>query len=85
MTFIEKLARVACCPSGFCHNSEMREAVCCQAHTFIPEVRAILQAMREPSEEMLLARPGEGFDGPSVLEAKAVWQSMIDAALAEKP
>lgn len=51
-----------------------------QAH-FEGLVRAVLRAIREPSEDMLSAAGGvtEGYGSPEDL-----WKAMIDAALAER-
>jgi hypothetical protein len=43
--------------------------------------RAVIEAMRTPSEAMI----GEGFCTSPDDDAVVVWQVMIDAALAEKP
>jgi len=41
---------------------------------FVPEARAAIAAMREPTEEMC----GAGFHDANYM---AIWQAMIDAAL----
>jgi hypothetical protein len=45
----------------------------------IPEARAAIAAMREPTEEMMLA--GERADEPLDSPAYTTWRAMIDAAL----
>ena len=54
---------------------------------YLPEVRAVLQAIREPGPGMLGAGSREILDERtnSAMRATAVWQAMIDAALEEKP
>lgn len=54
---------------------------------YLPEVRAVLEAIREPSEGMETAGVMEGDWNRDNLdlgeEAKKVWSAMIDAALKE--
>lgn len=51
--------------------------------TLIGEVRAVLLAIRKPTEEMLSAGAvGSGEDSKGV--AYGAWEAMIDAALAEE-
>ena len=45
--------------------------------------RAAIEAMREPTEAMLLAR-NDGFDGSSVIQMRREYRAMIDAALNHK-
>lgn len=79
MTFVEKLARAAEVRIGG-EFTALGHAV------QIEVVRAVLQAMREPSEEiynagwskMPIDQSGEFCDPDSPLP---IWQSMIDAAL----
>ena len=48
-------------------------------------VRAVIEAMREPSEKMKLAGGKELPDyDPSIVDATNCWQAMIDAALSNK-
>lgn len=47
---------------------------------FVPPARAVLEAIREPTDDMLTAAAGltEGEGGPT-----ETWQTMIDTALAD--
>jgi len=45
-------------------------------------VRAVLTAIREPSEDMISVG-GDDFDTAVPNEVEGLWQAMIDAALAE--
>lgn len=45
--------------------------------TFIPDARAAIQAMREPTKAMVLA----GYDDGEPTDCAAHWRSMIDEAL----
>lgn len=46
-------------------------------------VRAVLQAIREPSEAMLAAAREVDFLGPGESDSAGEWRAMIDAALEE--
>lgn len=46
--------------------------------------RAALQAVREPTEEMVGAAKEHTYDPAWPEEAVAIWQAMIDAILQEK-
>lgn len=49
------------------------------------EVRAVLTAIRDPAREARLAAWGHpGSDGEGHSKDMAIWQAMIDAALAEE-
>ena len=67
---IMKRARRAIIDCGVHLDTEERECI----------VRAVLEAMREPTDDMLTAAAGltEGEGGPT-----ETWQAMIDAALAD--
>lgn len=45
--------------------------------------RAVLQAIREPSEAMKIAGHGEEAPSRQVSKVPNIWQAMIDAALAD--
>ena len=94
MNMREKMARALCCRDG-CQNSGgdydpiRGVVVICQAHTFLKDVDAILDAMREPSEEMfnkiglgkeflLTDETGSRFLA-NIPNCKTIWQAMIDA------
>lgn len=49
----------------------------------VPIVRAVLTAIREPSEAMLKAAEVVDFIGPGENDQAGEWQAMIDALLAE--
>ena len=68
---IERVARAIC-------KSQTQDERVWQA--FIPESRAAIAAMREPTEEMAFK---VGVLTPS--EVARVWPQLIDAALEEKP
>jgi hypothetical protein len=79
--FIEKLARAAYEISPDTHWERAHPIL---QKVVIMEVRAILTAMREPSEEML----SEGIGYSEITdeayakdECRDIWQAMIDAAL----
>ena len=48
-------------------------------------VRAVVTAMREPTEDMVASGYGAGSGSGSDNDSGAIWQAMIDALLAEKP
>jgi len=52
---------------------------------YVPEARAILAAMREPTEAILSSVTGLPDSAEPYLELQAAWCAMIDAALAEDP
>lgn len=59
---------------------------------FVNSARAVLEAIREPSEGMVKEGAyqipcGQGVEEgpPNASDAKDCWQAMIDAALSEKP
>jgi hypothetical protein len=49
---------------------------------FLRDARAVLQAIREPSEAMVSAAAPHVFD-QSRMSAECAWQAAIDAALTE--
>lgn len=90
MTEIERLARVL--DGALIIVRDKDDGAELQAHP-VSVVRAILQAMREPSEEMLwsgmqvafeeLGSPSDWAMSPN--EMRRVWQAMIDHVLSEAP
>lgn len=82
-SFIEKLARAACDYEGADPDALLGEDFP-QWKGHAAYVRAILAAMREPSEEMMEA--ADAHDLPdSIAPGWVHWQAMIDTALSEKP
>jgi hypothetical protein len=51
-------------------------------HTYLRDARAAIEAMREPTEEMIKASNRE-WDGRMSHRSSGAWQVMIDAALKE--
>lgn len=86
MTPLERAARAAQEADGaYAHESGqwMKEGGLVTDSHWKDIVRAVLEAIREPSEGMEESagnRDTIGYDPPP----SAVWQAMIDAALAEK-
>lgn len=53
---------------------------------FLPQARAVLQAIREPSDAMVnVGMERSGHKGYAEVFARDVWGSMIDAAVEEEP
>ncbi|WP_088471892.1 hypothetical protein [Sphingopyxis witflariensis] len=77
MTPLERAARALCRLDGHPENATMdRKPLWAD---YLPEARAVLQAIREPSVSMLSAA-----DRHDKRDASAdAWRAMIDAALAE--
>ena len=48
-------------------------------------VRAVVTAMREPTEFMVLRGNGVWWGSDSDSDSRAIWPAMIDAILGEKP
>ena len=67
-----------------CHDPKDAKALQASYHN---NVRAVLQAIREPSEGMIEPAAqmlmDEQSPEPPVLLAEVIWQAMIDRALAE--
>lgn len=86
MTPIEKVARAICI--SWAEPDELDSS---QWQMYVPEARAAIKAMREPSPEMLDAFVARALqvsiagDGEWTEYAKAQWATMIDAALRIKP
>ncbi|MBO9377655.1 hypothetical protein GG804_12835 [Sphingomonas histidinilytica] len=75
---IERAARALCEMDGNPPGATMDGKPLWQ--DYVPEVRAVLTAIREPSETMLAANPA----APTVLiYPEDIWGAMVDAALAE--
>lgn len=87
---VERVARAICASFGDDPNGPVpNEPDAKWWIAWTDEARAAIEVMREPSEAMLNAE-GEGFNGPESLngyldniDAKGVWQAMIDAALSD--
>lgn len=85
-SMVERVARAICAASGF---GEAFEHLVGQAWThWLPEARAAIAAMREPTEAMILAAM-EGNEervrvSPQTAKARSqTYTTMIDAALAD--
>lgn len=80
-TVLERTARAVCmvrCPAAEPgHACGATGEKCTRARDRLPEVRAVLEAVREPSVEMLDASDA------MFPENKRIWQAMIDAILKE--
>jgi len=88
MTPLESAARALVNAQGGCFDSLEPEA----QEAAIEHVRAVLRAVREPSQEAIVAGRSEispyyinpnTDDTPGNQDAIDVWQAMIDAALSE--
>jgi hypothetical protein len=82
-TILERAARALCVAQGIrATENEMARGA--------DEVRAVLRAIYEPTEEMIeegayVIPIGQGAEEgpPNVKDARACWQAMIDAALGD--
>jgi hypothetical protein len=94
MTMLERMARATWGKTPKCDLQGSSEGPCslgdeCYCWTAaLKNARAALQAMREPTEAMVLAayRAFDAFGPDAVLgphETLAIWHAMIDAALEE--
>lgn len=90
MTPVEKMAR-AIIETGLPSRDFAINPICAEELAVaVPMVRAALEALREPSEGMLMAGtdeldPIKGATAyPTDEEATGVWQAMITAALDEQ-
>ena len=80
MTPLERAARALCSLDGNPENATMEGKPLWQ--DYLPEARAVVEAIREPSAAMLAADP----TGPSgSFFPEDVWRAMINALLDEKP
>jgi hypothetical protein len=80
---IERAARAACIEAGIAPDAEYRGGeigIDWNWQSFVPEARAVLHAIREPSDGMVEAGKSDG-DWP---HARETWVSMIDKALGEE-
>lgn len=78
MTPLERAARALCALDGNPADAPMDGKPMWQS--YLPEVRAVIAAIREPSVEMGVAWCGNSPGGSS---AARDWQAMIDTMLAE--
>lgn len=89
MTPIERAARAICLTLG--HDPDKDDEVGLgdpgdlNWNMFEDQVRAVLEAIREPSEVMAKAGTDAlpAFEAPLRADASDCWQAMIDAALSE--
>lgn len=86
MDLIERIARTLCDDT----LSRWRSPIALQSEPwreFIPAARAVLLAIREPSDAMIgeaiIERHGSGVPEAWSLATANIWRAMIDAALAE--
>jgi hypothetical protein len=94
MTPLDRAARALCLADGLDPDRKFKSSDWSEGtaphefawHEYLPKARAVLEALREPSGEML----GEVHDtllyavkGEELDTARTVWDRMIDAALAE--
>jgi hypothetical protein len=79
MTPIERAARALCALDGHPENAKMDGKRLWQ--DYLPEVRAVLEAIREPSAKMEEAANAD--QALFIGAPKPIWQQMVDAALAE--
>ena len=87
-SMIERVARAIC--RANCTPDMSAEDIDCQEENawdmWVPEARAAIEAMREPTEEMLYCGDAQISDWDRTHEdVRAAWHAMIDAALKEKP
>jgi hypothetical protein len=75
---VERVARAICCPIG-CVAGPRRGP--CVSKTALPSARAAIEAMREPTPEMVEAAY-EAFTFPET-DLERGYTAMIDAALKE--
>jgi len=76
MSPLERAARALCRLDGHPENATMEGRPLWQ--DYLPEVRAVIQAIRDPSHEMVQAVPS---DTNAPIYPEDIWQAMIDAAL----
>lgn len=77
MSPLEKAARALCRVDGHPEDARMEGKPLWQ--DYLPEARAVLEAIREPSVDMVY---DGGINHPPA-DTISIWQAMIDAALAE--
>lgn len=83
---IERVARAicqagdsACDPSDVAYLGGGKDGPLWQA--YVPEAKAAIEAMREPTEAMAFTGGNVVVDEDMSIVGKDVWQAMIDAAL----
>jgi hypothetical protein len=85
MTPMERAARALCELAGNPPGATLDGKPLWQ--DYLPEVRAVLQAIREPSEGMIISGIAERHEQPVPeawsLATENIFRAMIDAALAE--
>lgn len=79
MNPLERAARALCELDGHPPGATMDGKPLWQ--DYLPEVRAVLAAVREPSEAMVNATPA---DRNRPIYPEDIWQAMIDAIMAER-
>ncbi|HUD95545.1 hypothetical protein [Sphingobium sp.] len=79
-TTLERAARALCSLQGLPEKTKVEGRPMWES--FLPSARAVLQAIREPSPEMLMIEPPLPSQGFYTEDA---WRLMIDAALAQRP
>jgi len=87
-SMIKRVARVLCSFRGLNPDAEADSlrGKFYAWEAFIPQARAVIEALREPTEEMISAMCKPVGPGKSLLEndkaaARVYWHRMIDAAL----
>jgi len=95
MTMVEKIARAIYSQHGFCYDDDERmfepypfdELDEIERSNFVSQARAVLTALREPTENMIdMGACHEDQDHHIVDEgsiAQDVWRAMVDAAIEE--
>lgn len=85
MTPLERAARALCSLDGNPENATMEGKPLWR--DYLPEARAVVEALREPSDTMVLAAE-DHCDSPATGgygSAGCHWALMIETALAEQP
>lgn len=85
-TTLERAARALCERDG--HPSNAKRAGKALWRDYIPDARAVLNAIRDPSLDLVtIGGRVEDIGGIPIgaLRAEAVWTSMVDTALAKQP
>ncbi|RYD88918.1 MAG: hypothetical protein EOP50_18310 [Sphingobacteriales bacterium] len=84
MNPIKRAAKALCALDGHPENAKIDGKPLW--HDYLPAVRAVVKAIREPGAGMLGAGSHEilAEQTNSAVHATSVWQAMIDAALEEK-
>lgn len=79
---LERAARALCSYAGLPENASQNGKPLWQ--DFLPEVRITLQALREPSEAMLVAGEAHLDEAEPLRAVDLLWKDMVDAALAQR-